>query len=333
MYIIQNNDDIDQQAWDKFLNESPTASWFQSYNCYQFYKKLDFLKPFAIAVVDQDKILALVCGYIISDGGLIKSFMSRRVIIPGGVLISINCEENILELLLQNLSKTISKAAIYTELRNYFDYSLYKTTFERCGYKYQAHLNFQVPSESVEQCLKQLSTTKRRDIKLSLKQGATISDTKDENEIAEFYQLLSDLYKTKIKTPLFPLFFFTEIVNQPYTHLFVVKYESKIIGGSLCVGKEKSVLFEWFVCGLDGRYKNVYPSTLATWAAIEYAAINDFKYFDMMGAGKPDEGYGVRDFKAKFGGELVEHGRFKHVCKPLLYKAGEFAITLLRKKK
>lgn len=32
----------------------------------------------------------------------------------------------------------------------------------------------------------------------------------------------------------------------------------------------------------------------------------------MMGAGVPnDGGYGVRDFKAKFGGELVEYGRFK----------------------
>jgi lipid II:glycine glycyltransferase (peptidoglycan interpeptide bridge formation enzyme) len=51
----------------------------------------------------------------------------------------------------------------------------------------------------------------------------------------------------------------------------------------------------------------------------------------MMGAGKPDEAYGVRDFKAKFGGKLVEHGRFLFVCKPLLYKIGILGVKILKK--
>ena len=55
MRNILKNENIDKQAWARLLNESPTASWFQSYNCYQFYKKLDFLKPFAIAVADKNR--------------------------------------------------------------------------------------------------------------------------------------------------------------------------------------------------------------------------------------------------------------------------------------
>jgi lipid II:glycine glycyltransferase (peptidoglycan interpeptide bridge formation enzyme) len=53
----------------------------------------------------------------------------------------------------------------------------------------------------------------------------------------------------------------------------------------------------------------------------------------MMGAGKPDEGYGVRDFKAKFGGELVEHGRYLYLCKPMMYKLGKKIIEQLKKRK
>jgi hypothetical protein len=34
--------------------------------------------------------------------------------------------------------------------------------------------------------------------------------------------------------------------------------------------------------------------------------------FDFGGGGRADEEYGVRDFKAKFGGELVNYGR--NVC-------------------
>ena len=81
---------------------------------------------------------------------------------------------------------------------------------------------------------------------------------------------------------------------------------------------------------MDGQVKNVFPSTLATWAGIEFAALNGFKRFDMMGAGKPDEGYGVREFKSKFGGELVEHGRFLCICQPTLYKLGKYIISIIK---
>jgi lipid II:glycine glycyltransferase (peptidoglycan interpeptide bridge formation enzyme) len=53
----------------------------------------------------------------------------------------------------------------------------------------------------------------------------------------------------------------------------------------------------------------------------------------MMGAGKPDEAYGVRDFKAKFGGKEVEHGRFLCVTKPLLYNIGVLGVKILKKLK
>jgi lipid II:glycine glycyltransferase (peptidoglycan interpeptide bridge formation enzyme) len=51
-----------------------------------------------------------------------------------------------------------------------------------------------------------------------------------------------------------------------------------------------------------------------------------------MGAGKPDEPYGVRDFKAEFGGELVERGRFLCIRKPLLYKIGTLGVKWLKGK-
>ena len=49
-----------------------------------------------------------------------------------------------------------------------------------------------------------------------------------------------------------------------------------------------------------------------------------------MGAGKPDENYGVREFKEKFGGELVEYGRFIRINNPLLYKLGTSALSILK---
>ena len=332
MYKVISNEDINKESWANLLKQSETASWFQSHSCYEFYKTLDFVEAFAIAICSDNEIKALVCGYFISDGNILKKIMSRRAIIPGGIMLSAKCTDDALALLLQNLTKHTSKKAIYTEMRNYFDYSSYREVFEKVGYKYNDHLNFHVQTQTVDECLKQLSSTKRRDVKQSLKLGAEIVNTKNSDDIKEYFHLLNDLYKTKIKTPLFPFSFFENIVKKDDCHLFAIKFENRIIGGSLCVGTPETVLYEWFVCGLDGHFKNIYPSTLATWAAIEYAATNKFQYFDMMGAGKPNEGYGVRDFKAKFGGQLVEHGRFLRVNNSILFKLGSTYIKYKKNK-
>ena len=53
---------------------------------------------------------------------------------------------------------------------------------------------------------------------------------------------------------------------------------------------------------------------------IDYATKNNFQMFDFLGAGSPNKNYGVREFKSKFGGELLNHGRFIRINKKYLYK-------------
>ena len=110
----------------------------------------------------------------------------------------------------------------------------------------------------------------------------------------------------------------------------MVELNGDIIGGTVCVEEKSKCLYEWFACGEDHEYKSFCPSTLATYSGIMYAAKHGYECFDMMGAGKPDEGYGVREFKAKFGGKLVEHGRFLCVNKPVLYFIGKCAVAFLK---
>jgi len=64
---------------------------------------------------------------------------------------------------------------------------------------------------------------------------------------------------------------------------------------------------------------------------IEFAIDNGLKLVDFMGAGKPDQKYGVRDFKLQFGGDLVEHGRFKQINNKFLYNLGIFGLKILSK--
>jgi len=56
---------------------------------------------------------------------------------------------------------------------------------------------------------------------------------------------------------------------------------------------------------------------LATWAAIEYALEQSIPKFDFMGVGIPEREYGVREFKSRFGGKMVNYGRFARISNRL----------------
>jgi lipid II:glycine glycyltransferase (peptidoglycan interpeptide bridge formation enzyme) len=315
--------------WKKLIDSVPNASFFQTLECYDFYASFSFLEPFVYAVSQNDEIVALLMGYILADGGKLKRFFSRRAIVNGGILLLENAPDEALTVLLKRLKEDLTRKAIYIEIRNNADYSFYLKTFEKEGFDYKKHLNFQIDLSDKEEAFGRLSKSKQRQIKSAEKNGVFWTETKNERDIDEFYILLEQLYRNKIKRPFFPKEFFQKLAFLPHGKLLVVKKEDRVIGGMACVCFESKVLYEWYVCGDDEKYKKLYPSVMATWAGIEYACQNGIKTFDFMGAGKPDKAYGVREFKAKFGGELVENGRFLCISKPLRYKLGEFALFFM----
>ena len=118
--------------------------------------------------------------------------------------------------------------------------------------------------------------------------------------------------------------------------ILLVTHENKVIGGIACPVTPEKAMYEWYVCGLDRQYKGkgIYPSVLVTWAAISRAAKNQIPCFDFMGMGNPEEPYGVRDFKARFGGSWVNHGRYARVNQKMMYSLAEVgynAWALLRR--
>ena len=326
---ILNGQEIITDKWEQLCKSSSFATFFQSPACYSFYKELSFLTPFVYAAEEDGELKALVCGYLIAEKGFVKSYFSRRAIIPGGVLLANDIKEEALELLLTELRTDLQRKTIYIELRNLYDYSAYKDAFKKAGFEYQAHLNYQISITNSEEVFSNFSENRKRQIKQSMAEGVFYENTVCTEDIREFYRILKHTYSKKLKLPLFPIEFFETIVSKAYGNLLVVKRNDKILGGILCVG-DSNVLYEWFVCGNDGEQPKVYPSVMATRAGIEYAVNNGYRMFDFMGAGKPDRKYGVRDFKARFGGKLVEHGRFLYICSPFLFFTGKMAITLMK---
>ena len=341
MKILSANN-IDREAWRALVKASATVTWFQTPEAYEFYANMpELFKPFAIGVTcdpagTQTQLRAVCVGYITVEKSAFKQFLTRRAIIVGGPCLADDCINEEVSLLLSTLRQQLSTGAdapIYIESRNFNDYSRWKEAFAKAGFDYMPHLNFHVDTSSVEVVEANLGKSRKRDIRTSLRDGATIIEQPTLEQVREYYAILEHLYKTRVKTPLFPFSFFEKLWHHKDGRFILVALNNEIIGGTVCVEQEGKCLYEWFACGRDGEWKTIFPSTLATYSGIRYAAEHNCSRFDMMGAGKPDEAYGVRDFKAKFGGKEVDHGRFLCITKPLLYRIGVLGVKLLKKLK
>ena len=359
--------DIDPQQWNELILSSPTATWFQTKEAYEFYAALSSeLIPFAFGIEecrgdeamrqlgdkDESRLVGVIVGYITREHNAIKQFFTRRAIIIGGPLLDEHISDEALSALLsavKNLpilnpslkGRTLDTTKqspfpsgragvglpIYIETRNFHDYSKWKSVFETNGFAYQPHYDIHVHCNAAHQ----MSEQRIRQVKKALKNGATICEAQSEQEIRDWYRILQQLYRTKVRTPLFSEEFFMQFYREGVGKYLLVKHQGKVIGGMMCPILNNKAIYEWYVCGLDEEYRELYPSVMATYAAIEYAKAKGLPLFDFMGAGKPTVPYGVRDFKMEFGGELVEHGRFLCICKPLLYWIGKLGVKWIKR--
>ena len=324
---------IDPQQWQLLVEQSATATWFQTPEAYEFYASVSEMIPFVTAVENNGKLRAVCVGYTTKETNAIKQYLTCRAIIIGGPLLVDDATDEEVATLLKAVTNaftpyTLHPTPIYIESRNFHDYSKWRNIFEQCGFAYQPHYDIHVHCNAAHI----MSEQRRRQLKKAIKNGAEICEAQSEQEIRDWYQILHQLYRTKVRTPLFSEEFFLEFHRNKVGKYLLVKHEGKIIGGMMCPILEGKAIYEWYVCGADEEYKELYPSVVATHAAIEYAKTNRLPLFDFMGAGNPDEAYGVRDFKMEFGGELVEHGRYLCVRKPMLYWIGKMGVKWLKRK-
>ena len=336
---------IDPQQWQALVDRSPYATWFQTQEAYQFYaSNPEEMMPFAYGVERECTLCALCVGYVTKERCAIKQYFTRRAIIIGGPLIDndataeevaalLNAVKKLQRSDLQPAGQSTGLSPIYFEIRNFHDYSRWKEVFQKAGFAYQPHLNYHVDTTSLDQVQSRIGKHRWRYIRLSMRDGAKIVENPTLEQVRAFYTILQDLYRTKVRTPLWSWEFFERLYHTEQARYILVELDGQIVGGTACVCLPGKAVYEWYACGLDNCRDDIRPLSVAIWGEMQYAAENGYPLFDFMGAGTPNQPYGVRDFKAEFGGELVEHGRFLCVRKPLLYWIGKMGVKFLKSKR
>jgi hypothetical protein len=335
--LITDPEKLHQLGWSSFIASHPEGTVFQSPEMYELFQATSRMKPVVIGVADHETGLlkGILLGVIIRELNGPAGYFSSRTVIYGGPLTDPAEPDRteILQTILDGLISEVKNHAIFIQFRNFFSQQESKETFENNAFHLRDRLNLIVDTSSPGTVKKNMSPSRLRQIRKGLGQGARCIEPENIDQVREFHAILFNLYKHKVKKPLPPWKFFEQFYKISKEGrlgiIRLVEYQGKIIGGILSPVTPGKTIYEWYVCGLDQQYKDVYPSVLATWAAIDYAVNHDIPQFDFMGVGIPEREYGVREFKSRFGGKMVNFGRFARINNKTIYLLSELGYNLL----
>jgi len=333
--ILKKPEEVTPELRDFFYQNPP--SFFQSLDFIRLLYGIPGYEPFIIILKDKDKIVATLTGSRIMEGSGLKARISQRTVIYGHPVISASqVNESVYQTLLSELNP-MSKGSLFTQFRNDTDREQSMNWFLNAGYHWHDRLNLLKPLTNPQETWRTLSKSRKRQIRNSLENGLIVHDSPTIAQLRDFYTILQRLYKVKVRKPL-PAFEFFERFNALCLEgdfngrNLLCTYQGKVVSGIVCPFTPNGSIYEWYVCGLDEecRQEKIYPSVMITWAAMELGMGLGCKTFDFMGLGIPARKYGVRDFKARFGGEWVNHGRWSRVNTPVLYPVAELGYNVLR---
>ncbi|MCX6265840.1 MAG: peptidoglycan bridge formation glycyltransferase FemA/FemB family protein [Bacteroidetes bacterium] len=321
--------------WTDFIQQQPHWNFFQTADFLSLFDHCQNYQPLVLFAENSDNELAgVLVAIIISER--IYGIPFKRLLIQGGPIISNTAPDKagILSALLKTLKLQIPGKTVFVEIRNLNQWTEEAAIFREHGFVWHDHLNDILPIQLKNKVFPAIKPAKQRQIRRGIENGAIIRPASSIGEIENFYLLLHDLYKKKVRKPLPPLAFFINFYQKTQQEnkgvILLVIYKEEVIGGMVCPFSGNNTVHEWYICSLQDRLKHLYPGVLATWAGIDFALRNNFRYFDFMGIGSPQKPYGVRNFKTKFGGEIINFGRWQLINNELRYFIGILGYKLLK---
>jgi lipid II:glycine glycyltransferase (peptidoglycan interpeptide bridge formation enzyme) len=333
MLKLAKQSEYSAQLWSDFVENHPQGNIFQTPDMYEIYLRAKNYEPIIIiATDDKNDIVGVLLAVIQKEHSGILGYFSTRSIIWGGPLLKEN-DIFILDFILKEYRKLIKGKAIYTQFRNLWDWNgKEKQTFIKNGFRFKEHLDILIDlNKSEDVLLMEMHAGRRKNIRRAERVPLDFSVTEDDREFEKCLNLIEQTYK-KVKLPCPDRSFFYNADNilggKWGIKKFVIKYHSGIIGCRfvLCY---KDLVYDWFA-GTDENHLDKYPNDFLPWKIIQWTKMKGYSTFDFGGAGKPGIPYGVRDYKLKFGGKLVNFGRFEVIHNNILFNIGKFALKIYK---
>jgi lipid II:glycine glycyltransferase (peptidoglycan interpeptide bridge formation enzyme) len=322
--------------WRSFVNQHPQGNIFHTPEMFQVFQRAKGHQPTLWATVDEKgKILAFFLPIQIALGGWFLGLLTTRAVSYGSVLYQHSpLGKEALVYLLNTYLRSVNPKVLFTELRNQVDLKEIQATLSNSGFDFEDHLNFHISlNRPLDEILQGLGRRTRKHIRQGLRRGeVVIEEAVTPEQISLCYEVLRQTYKMA-RVPLADRSLF-EAAFDVLCPLGMVKFLLARIGENYIAASVelayKNILYGWYG-GVNRGYSSYAPNELLIWYILQWGAEHGYQMYDFGGAGKPDEPYGVRDFKAKFGGELVNYGRNTYYHAPRWFAVSKVGYQIYRR--
>lgn len=327
--------DVDAQAWRRFVDRAPDGNVFHLPEMAQVFARTKGYQPAVWAAEDRHgEILALLpLARVTLHGGLLRRLTSRALAY-GSVL----CQRGAaglaaLEILLRTYTRATGAQVLFTELRNLSALATAQETLNACGFVYEDHLDYLIDLDRpVDALLQSIGARTRKHIRQALKrQELVIEECTDLAQVRECCGLIEKSYAAA-HTPLVDRSLFEAAFELLYPQGMIKFLLARLGTQPVAASVElpyKDTIYGWY-SGLDRDYAAYTPNEVLMWHVLKWGAENGYRVYDFGGAGRPEQAYRVRDFKAKFGGRLVCFGRNRYVHAPWSLQLSTVGYQLLR---
>jgi hypothetical protein len=327
--------DLEEERWRAFVDSNARGNIFHTPEMFQVFERTRGCCPTLWATIgDGGPVLALLLPVQITVlGGMLHHFTTRAVVY-GGVLCAPGPKgREALAMLLRAYNRQVDGGVLFTELRNLSDLGDVGAVLGEHRFAHEQHLNFLIDlARPQAEIWRNIRSNARRNIQKARKSGVVVEEVTDPGGISIAYGLLGKVYKhIRVPLPDRSLFLSAFEILRPkgMFRALIARADGQDIG-ALTLLLYKGTMYYWYT-GTLREYSAYRAGDLLVWHALELGNQEGYGTFDFGGGGRPDEEYGVRDFKAKFGGELVNYGRNTSIHAPVRMNLGRVGYQLVRR--
>ncbi len=327
---------LSEAQWREFVDRHPQGNVFHTPEMFHVFSRACQHHPELWAAVGSDGIpQALFTPVRVGLRHRLVGHFTTRAIAYGSVLSEPGARgERALRQLLSAYRQALAWHVLFIELRNLCDLHALAPVLTASGFVAEDHLDYLIDlNQSPEDLLQSMGPRTRKKIRQGLRRGELrVCEVTDKRDVARCYGLFQQSYKAA-HVPLADQSLFDAAFDVLYPRGMCKYWLATVNGADVAASVElayKDTIYGWYG-GIDRRFSEYLPGELLMWQILTWGIENGYRVYDFGGAGRPGEKYGVRDFKAKFGGRLVSYGRYRLVPRPLRWKFFETGYGLYRR--
>lgn len=321
----------DDESWDEYVRRHPQGSIFHTSKMIAAFAATSGFEPYGRAAIDAEgNIVALLVSCHVKTLRQFSAVSSRAVQFaeplcdPDPIGIAALTE------LVARHDDYMRSRALFCEVRAICEPGFEEHALAVNGYQHRDFVNYVIKlQDDVDLLWKKLHKRLRQKLRSTRRKGVVVRDDTSPEGLQRLYPMLQASYG-RARVPLCGEDLFRNAVaHLPPENVRVrTAFKDREALASIISLVFGDRVFSWY--GGTLRRRGISPFALIVWDDIAWAAEHGFSHYDFGGAGSPDEEYGPRKFKARFGGTEVHYGRYVLTYSRLRLRLAEVGFQISR---